>query len=147
MSNTQATQVVSHEFRAAFIPAWLDDSGLDVYAFRAYGRLKRRADAHGVSYESVKQMAQATGMSERRMHQAFKDLEDVGLLRREFREHTTTLYHLLQPKLHTPAQPADSPASPAGGTAQDAGGTAPPADKGTPLKVLHLSDSTKVFRI
>ena len=143
MSNDERTQVVNHEFRAAFVPAWLDDLGLDVYAFRVYGRLKRRADAQGISYESVKQMSAATGMSERRMHQAFKDLEEVGLLKREFREYTTTLYHLLQPANLTHAQPAPPQASPAGGTEQGAGGTAPDADKGTPLKELHLRPSTE----
>lgn len=142
MKKADIAQVVSHEYRSAFIPAWLDDYGLDVYAFRVYARLKRRADNNGKSYESVRHMAEAVGMSERRMHKAFTELEERGLLKRQFREHQSTIYHLLQPALGGTASGAEGGAPRAGGTASPAGGTAPRADKGTPLKDLPLKVST-----
>jgi hypothetical protein len=80
-----------------FVPAWLDELPVDVYAWRIYGRLVRRSGDKRHSWESVAKMAEGTLMSERRARQALNTLEQYSLIRREYRNQQTTIYHLVQP--------------------------------------------------
>jgi hypothetical protein len=108
-----------------FTSAALDDFGLDVYAFRAYHAIARRAGADGVCWEAVAKIADRCQMSERRLHQALRELERRGLVSRTRREqHETSIYALT-----TPAPGADPPLH------QVQTPPAPGADKGIPLKV------------
>lgn len=121
----------------AFIPAELDDMGLDPYAFRVYCRLCRRAGG-GHAFESAPAMAEACKMSERKVRECLKALEAMGLIIAQERPGQTTVFRLQS--IRTPA----SPAAPNPGTActsappaGDLGTTcrttpAPPADKGYP---------------
>ena len=80
-----------------FVPAWVDELPVDVYAWRIYGRLVRRSGDKAYSWESVAKMAEGTRMSERRARQALSTLEKHSLIRREYRNQKTTIYHLMQP--------------------------------------------------
>lgn len=81
----------------AFIPADLDDRGLDPYTFRVYCRLCRRAGV-GCAYESVPNMAAACKMSERMVQRALKTLLDMNLIDARSASGKPTVYRLLSPK-------------------------------------------------
>lgn len=77
-------------------PSWLNDSDLDVYAYRIYGFLADKAALEPLDM-SVPDIAAATKMSARKAQMALKDLEKHNLVHRQYRARLTTLYHVLQP--------------------------------------------------
>jgi hypothetical protein len=134
----------------AFIPAELDDYGLDVYEFRVYCRMVRRANG-GISTHTQSQpnVARELGISERKVRTAMLKLETFGLVRKEFRSGRTNAYQLtpvsewaIRPS-NTTVQGAGVALEQQGTPAGDAGhpgmwcrGTpARGADKGTSVKV------------
>ena len=147
---TNALHVNDGRPSVMFIHSVIDDYGLDVYAFRVYARLARRAGTNNSAYESVANMADACGMSERRLQEALQTLVDHGLVTREERRGKTTLYTLTpvdswtEQVINTPAQnvggapgaevpPQEMHPTPAGG--------APEVNpiKGNPIKGKNIS--------
>ncbi|WP_413774016.1 helix-turn-helix domain-containing protein, partial [Nostoc sp. MG11] len=76
-----------------FIHSELDDYGLDPYEFRVYAHIARRAGQHG-AFESIKNMAQFCQMSEGKVKQALRQLIHYGLVSRESRVGTSSVYKL-----------------------------------------------------
>lgn len=106
--------------------AALDDLGLDVYAFRAYHAIVRRAGVDSTCYEAVGNMARRCAMSERRMQMALRELERRGLVERVARAGATSVYRVLTPEA-TPAPDAPRHVVPP-----------PPApDAGVPPHLMH----------
>ena len=66
--------------RLPFNPAKLDDLGLPPFEFRVFMRICRRAGDHGLSWESVGNIATACLMSRRRVQSALRLLETIGLI-------------------------------------------------------------------
>ncbi|MDP9487326.1 MAG: helix-turn-helix domain-containing protein, partial [Actinomycetota bacterium] len=62
------------------IPNLIDEMGLSVYAYRLYGRIKRRAGDTGVCDEGTKSLATGCGMSAGTVSKAKKELEKRGLI-------------------------------------------------------------------
>lgn len=138
-STEQGTTVVDHRSPPVFIHSEIDDLGLDVYAFRVYATLVRRASGGAGAYESVANMANRCRMSPRRTHQALRALEKTGLIVGDRRSGSTTVYQL-QPQhaWGTPAPGAEVPLHQVQKT------PAPGADKGTPTKVLQKKEEEHV---
>jgi len=138
-STEQGTTVVDHRSPLIFIHSEIDDLGLDVYAFRVYATLVRRASGGAGAFESVANMAKRCRMSPRRTHQALRELEKAGLIAGDRRSGNTTVYHL-QPQgaWGTPAPGAEVPLHEVQKT------PAPGADKGTPTKVLQKKEEEHV---
>ena len=63
------------------VPAWLDDLGLDPYAFRLLAHMARRAGRGGECFESVPNMARHCRMGQTRAGRALRDLLRAGLVR------------------------------------------------------------------
>lgn len=63
-----------------FVHSDLDDAELDVYEFRIWGRLCRRAGDNGRVFESAKKMAQGCRMSEKQARRALHSLQERGWL-------------------------------------------------------------------
>ena len=85
-----------------FVRSDLDEYGLDPYEFRVYGHITRRTGGRvkGTAFSSVKKMAQACGMSTRKLQYALKVLCYAGLLRKEnHSEYRTNVYMLNAPEL------------------------------------------------
>lgn len=70
------------EHNVPFMPAGLDDLGLDPFDLRVYLRIFRRAGVDGVCFESVHNMAAGCRMSETRVHEALRELLLLGLVKR-----------------------------------------------------------------
>lgn len=68
-----------------FIPALLDDLGLDARAFRVFCRIVRRAGAGGTCFESIRNMAAALGLWRPNVTRAVKELSRLGLVSIEAR--------------------------------------------------------------
>lgn len=77
----------------AFIPAQLDDYGLDVYEFRVYCHLARRAGQEGC-YEGNPETARLLGIGERKVRECKQLLELAGLIKVTQRKGTTDLVRL-----------------------------------------------------
>lgn len=78
----------------AFIPSFLDDFGLDVYQFRVYCRLARRAGAGGQCWESVNNIANACNMNRKTVMSAIASLLKFCLIRQTKRPGKSDLYQL-----------------------------------------------------
>ncbi len=92
---SQATIAVSDERDlGAFIPSFLDDFGLDVYQFRVYCRLARRAGAGGQCWESVNNIANACNMNRKTVMGAIASLLKFCLIRQTKRPGKSDLYQL-----------------------------------------------------
>ncbi|MBE9038180.1 helix-turn-helix domain-containing protein [aff. Roholtiella sp. LEGE 12411] len=76
-----------------FIHSELDDYGLNPYEFRVYAHIARRA-GHLGAFESIKNMAQFCRMSEGKVKQALRQLIHYGLVSRESRVGTSSVYKL-----------------------------------------------------
>lgn len=63
-----------------FIPAALDDLGLDVHAFRVYAHACRRAGAEGLFFGGGVNVARTCRMSVRQLRRAVAELRRLGLL-------------------------------------------------------------------
>lgn len=136
-------QTVDGRDLGAFIPADLDDLGLDPYEFRIYCRLCRRAGS-GVAYESAPNMGTACGISERKVRQVLQTLVKKGLIVGEEAQGHSTKYRLVSLERPTPVKnpcttcsPAPdaalTPAPHAGDPCTTCSPTpAPPAPKGSP---------------
>src|SRR5712692_1516447 len=81
--------------RLPFIPAALDDLGLDVYAFRVYCRIARRAGDGGTCFESIPKMAKALGLWQKTVTRAVKELRDRRLVKVEARSGRTSIITVL----------------------------------------------------
>jgi helix-turn-helix protein len=87
--------------RTAFVPAHLDDCGLDPYAYRLYCHMVRRANGlTGECFESQANMAKATRMSPRKVRSSLRLLEGRRMVLGDNRQNQqkATVYTL------TPAQ-------------------------------------------
>jgi hypothetical protein len=62
------------------IERWLDDAGLNPFAFRLLGRISRRAGRHGASFESVPNMAAACAINERTVQRYLRILVASGFV-------------------------------------------------------------------
>lgn len=111
----------------AFIPAALDDMGLDPYAFRVYCRLCRRAGT-GHAFESVPNMATACGIADRTVQRALRRLEELGLIHAQHVAGKSTVYRLRGVGDATPV-----PQSPHPRTSVTPGGV-PESPKGSPFE-------------
>lgn len=88
-----------------FVRSDLDEYGLDPYEFRVYGHITRRTGGreNGVAFSSVKKMADACGMSTRKLQYALKVLCHAGLLRKQKNsEYRTNTYRLNAPTAWLP---------------------------------------------
>lgn len=87
-----------------FVRNDLDEYGLNPYEFRVYGHIYRRTGGkfHGVSYASVKTMAEVCGMSSRRVQYALKFLCKAGFLIRQESNRRTNAYMLAPVDKWTP---------------------------------------------
>lgn len=65
---------------AIFIHSAVDDAGLDPFAFRVLMHLSRRANRKGMAWPGVASIAEVTGISERRVRDALRDLEARKML-------------------------------------------------------------------
>ena len=75
-------QVSDERIAPVFLHHKVDDAGLDVYAFRIYCRIARRAGSRGDGCtESLSNMAKGCKMGKRRAREALRELEDRGLVR------------------------------------------------------------------
>lgn len=63
------------------IQPWLDDAGLDRYAFRILATISRRAGRNGSCYETVANMAARCRMSKSSAQRALRHLTETGLIR------------------------------------------------------------------
>jgi hypothetical protein len=81
-----------------FTSALLDDMGLDVYAFRAYHAISRRAGTDGECWESLTGIAERCRMSEKRLRTALIELEHRGLIRKTHRDGYTSIFELAFPR-------------------------------------------------
>lgn len=84
-----------------FVHSGLDDYGLDIYEFRVYGHITRRTGGRidGQAFASVEKMAEACGMSPRKLQYALKVLCAAGLLiKAENSSFRTNLYKLTYPR-------------------------------------------------
>jgi hypothetical protein len=91
-----------------FIPRALDDAGLDVYAFRVFCRILRRAgDGRGACYESLPRMAAALGIWRLTVRRAVRDLAERGMVRVESRPGRTGLLTPLPPEGWRPGRVSD----------------------------------------
>jgi hypothetical protein len=99
MTTDPGVRCVNHSDYGAFVPSELDDYGLDVYEFRAYGHVSRRAGKGGECYEGHENMAKVCKMSTNKMRDALDCLVAAGVLERippspERRTYTyATLHH------------------------------------------------------
>lgn len=71
-----------------FIPAWLDDLGLDPYAFRVFCHIYRRGEFYG----STKSAAETCGMDRKRLFKALAFLGEKGLISKQTRPGKTSVY-------------------------------------------------------
>jgi hypothetical protein len=124
-----------------FIPAALDDAGLDVHAFRLFCRICRRWDAARGCDESVPNMAKACRMKGDTAWVALRELEARGMVRRTSRPGQTTRLDPM-PASQWKAAPEEVPThppkrgTPPSGVPPETGGGVPPETgyKGYPLK-------------
>lgn len=74
---------LKHDFRrpSFSILKVFDDLELDVYAYRAYARILRRANSES-SEETIKSMASACNMGQPRLITAVKTLVDLNIIER-----------------------------------------------------------------
>lgn len=82
----------------AWINSVLDDYGLNVFEFRVYARLVRRAgkyDRDNSAYQSVPNMARELGVSERQVRYALRLLDAMRLVEAVERRGETTDYFIL----------------------------------------------------
>ncbi len=77
-----------------FIPSELDDFGLDVYQFRVYCRIARRAGANGDCWESINNIAKKCNMDRKTVMQAISGLLSFGMLTKEKRPGNSDVYKL-----------------------------------------------------
>lgn len=101
-----------------FLHSALDDLGLDPYEFRVYAHLCRRANDEQRVWEGQKKMAAICKISERRVRDSLKTLEERGLIRQDmqFREdgsQTTNLILMIGPFNSAPPPRQDMPPPPA----------------------------------
>lgn len=84
-----------------FVHSLLDDYGLDLYEFRVYGHITRRTGGRidGRAFASNKRMAEACGMSPRKLQYVLKVLCAAGLIvKEENNSYRTNLYRLAYPR-------------------------------------------------
>lgn len=97
MSNDQEFEI--EEGRLEDIPVFvhsdLDDYGLDVYEYRIYGRLARRAGRNNIARESIANMAEGCKISERQTRYALKVLVALNLVSRHEKPNAPTRFRLL----------------------------------------------------
>lgn len=65
---------------AIFIHSSVDDAGLDPFAFRVLMHLSRRANHKGMAWPGIESMVETTGISERRIREALRELERRKML-------------------------------------------------------------------
>jgi hypothetical protein len=142
-------QVVDRRDLGAFIPAALDDYGLDPDEFRVYCRIARRTGGGGRCWESATKLAESCRMSRRKAVYCLRILERAGMVLRTTREYQSSIYELTHdrcwvgadelPKIRALVKSgqeneSDQTTAPcAAPLAQDAVPPAPCADKGTKL--------------
>jgi hypothetical protein len=153
--------VVDARDLGAFIPAVLDDYGLDPFEFRLYGHLARRAGTGGQCWESVKAIAAHCRMDQKTVTAKLQMLSSYGLIRAQRRAGQTSLI-VLTPSAEW-VEPHPKTGQPKNGstlkgphpetdqvliqkrintTPRNGSGVDPETDhKGTPSKVLPLRES------
>lgn len=86
--------------KSMYVGSAIDDSDLDVYEFRVYAHLKRRAQ-DGVVWEKQENMATICKMSRPKLNRVLISLEEKKWIEQEARMHkgqqTTNLIYLLEP--------------------------------------------------
>jgi hypothetical protein len=94
MANHSEIKVEEGRRSPIFLHSELDDYGLDVYQFRIYCRLARRAGTSGDAYESVQNMSNGCGMCPAKVKAALRYLEDVNLITRISRPGKSSIFRL-----------------------------------------------------
>jgi hypothetical protein len=79
-----------------FIPAWLDDSGMDLATFRVYCRILRRAGSTGTCFESIPRIGHECGIGEARTRRAVRWLQEQGAVTVEAQPGRPTLVRVVQ---------------------------------------------------
>jgi hypothetical protein len=86
--------------KSMYVGSAIDDSDLDVYEFRVYAHLKRRAQ-DGVVWEKQEAMAAICKMGRKKLNQALISLEEKKWIEQQARtykgQQTTNLIFLLEP--------------------------------------------------
>lgn len=89
--------------RTLVVGSAIDDSDLDVYEFRVYAHLKRRA-ADGEVWEKQERMAAICKMSRKKVNEVLASLEAKGWIEQENRKHkgqqVSNMIYLLEPPCH-----------------------------------------------
>ena len=135
----------------AFCPAALDDMGLDVYEFRVYMRLCRRAGS-GVAWESHQKIAEGCLIGRKKVVEVMASLEAKGLISTEKRHGLTSFVTILplQDTNGQPVSPRHNPVSVRDNPVSQEHTPLCPTDtptcvsqthKGTPMKVLPFKES------
>lgn len=88
----------------AFVPALLDDYGLDPIEFRLYCHIARRAGANGICWESAATMAQTCGIGERTVRSKLRSLAARNMITRHSRPGRTPEIRLTSPEVWSPRQ-------------------------------------------
>ena len=93
--------------RTLFVGSAIDDSDLDVYEFRLYAHLRRRA-GDGEVWEKQENMAATCKMSRKKVNETLKSLEQKGWIQQEAQRRNghraSNLIYLLEP----PVKPGQS---------------------------------------
>lgn len=100
-SESQRT-AIENNVSVMFVRSDLDEYGLDPYEFRVYGHIVRRTGSKlsGVSFASVKKMAEGCGMGTRKVQYALQMLCKAGLLSVDEDSNYRTNKYRLMPKDH-----------------------------------------------
>jgi DNA-binding MarR family transcriptional regulator len=89
----------SSDLTPIFVRSELDDYGLDVYEFRVLAHVARR-DGKGKNgngrgcFSKQKKIAEACGVSHRKVHEALRVLCAAGFLTKDTQEGSTNIYRL-----------------------------------------------------
>ncbi len=78
----------------AFIPSYLDDFGLNVYEYRIYCRIVRRAGTRQGCFEAAKKMSESLGIDKKTVYKSLKTLTDHGLIEKQLVKGKSTHYYL-----------------------------------------------------
>lgn len=91
------TRIVDGRDAGAFITASLDDFGLDVYSFRIYARIVRRAGTKKGCFESIDNMAKACRINRDTVYKSLKLLIKHRLIEKERNSGRPSSYYLTPP--------------------------------------------------
>ena len=118
--------------------AALEDLSLSIYSRMLFVYLSKYAGGSKSCFPSVRTLAQASGISERKVRYSISELETKGYIVKTARKedgHNLTNVYVLK---YIPPKLATDTAQPAGGTAPDAGGVLHDVQEGTAPRAAEL---------